>query len=59
MIKRKLLFDGEGMILLIEDDVNLLSRIFLVRRMSKFFVVGLDSFTYSGFSIKVWGHNGV
>ena len=36
----KLLFDGEGMILLIAADLNLLRGIFLVEEMSNFMAVG-------------------
>ena len=36
MITLKLLFDGEGIILLIMTDVNLLKGIFLVEEMCKF-----------------------
>ena len=57
MIRWKLLFDGEGITLLIAKDVNLLRGVFLVGEVSKFLAVGWDSPLSPGFPIKVYGDN--
>ena len=49
--------DGEGMPLLIVEDVNLLRRIFLVGKISKILTVGWYSSPSPGFLIKVLADN--
>ena len=49
----KLIFDEEGMTLLIAEDVNLLRRIFLAGKLSKSLAVGWYSPPFPGFPIKV------
>ena len=46
------------MTLLIAEDVNLLRKIFLVGKRSKFFAVNWDSPPTPEFPIKAWGDNG-
>ena len=43
----------------IEEDVNLLRRIFLMGKMSKFLGTGWDSVPFRGFPTKVWGKGSV
>ena len=47
------MFDGEEIRLLIANDLNLLTGIFLMGVMSKFLTVGLDFVPSPGFPIKV------
>ena len=49
----KLIFEGGGMSLLIEENVNSIRRIFLVEKMNKFLAVGWYSPRSLGFPIKV------
>ena len=44
---------GEGIALLIVEEVNLLRGIFLMEEMSKLLPVWWDSFPFQGFSINV------
>ena len=61
VITWKLLFDGDIMTFLTEDNVNLMWRIVLVEEMSKFLAVGWDSSYIPrpwGFPSNVWKNEG-